>query len=267
MTISTPVKRILLVDDEADFLKISHEVLDDFFGKQVEIFQAKDGQEGLEKLIEQKIDLLITDLKMPRVDGDSLIEMTHRLVETKRPKHVIVLSSQLPENPSHPALTYLSKPLDKKILQATVSTILSLKMDSSKVIDSLTESIVDLLSQKGFSAYPDRINSALLQEASFPRYLSAFTTASLNETFFSISLSFEQDCPEGIPTNTDKKNFVAELLNQTLADSGFCFSPSTIVVGHDHLLEHEFEGMLISRTFSCYPSFFHLGVVLKEQHA
>ncbi|HDQ73978.1 MAG TPA: response regulator [Chloroflexi bacterium] len=66
-------KHILIVDDEvslAFFLRENLIVLNN----QYEVDMAHSGKEALEKLIWQPFDLLITDLRMPDVDGLTLIE-------------------------------------------------------------------------------------------------------------------------------------------------------------------------------------------------
>lgn len=68
--------RILYVEDEEDVLKFTSMVLEDYTG---ELYIAKNGEEALEILAHQKIDLLITDILMPRVSGIELIkEMRQR---------------------------------------------------------------------------------------------------------------------------------------------------------------------------------------------
>ncbi len=78
--------RVLLVDDE----KIERQGLKYLFDKHgfnFEIHEAKHGEIALEKLKEQDFDLVITDLKMPVMDGLHLIENMHEL--EKIPKTVI----------------------------------------------------------------------------------------------------------------------------------------------------------------------------------
>lgn len=68
--------RILYVEDEEDVLKFTSMVLEDYTG---ELYIAKNGEEALEILAHQKIDLLITDILMPKMSGIELIkEMRQR---------------------------------------------------------------------------------------------------------------------------------------------------------------------------------------------
>ncbi|MEI8347040.1 MAG: ATP-binding protein, partial [Pseudomonadota bacterium] len=64
--------RVLIIDDEEEILLILQNMLSSM-GLEVEV--AHDGQEGWEKLNKKSYDYVITDLRMPRMGGDQLLEM------------------------------------------------------------------------------------------------------------------------------------------------------------------------------------------------
>ena len=68
--------RILVVDDERIERNGIKMLLKRFFSKemQMEIFEAANGKAALEFLEKQPIDILITDVKMPFMDGIELIQ-------------------------------------------------------------------------------------------------------------------------------------------------------------------------------------------------
>jgi len=74
------MKRILVVDDEknvTDFLKMElEESADD-----VEVIAKNSGYEALNELMKGKIDLLLTDIAMPDMDGYELFERARELNE------------------------------------------------------------------------------------------------------------------------------------------------------------------------------------------
>ena len=61
--------KILVVDDEPANLRLLRYVLDH---KGYETAQAKDGLEALELLAQSRFDLVISDVRMPRMDGVAL---------------------------------------------------------------------------------------------------------------------------------------------------------------------------------------------------
>lgn len=64
--------RILLVDDEPFMQKIIAKVLSDIGFEQIKT--ANDGQQALEVLAEEHIDLLLTDIQMPHMNGLALMK-------------------------------------------------------------------------------------------------------------------------------------------------------------------------------------------------
>jgi len=63
---------LLIVDDEGIFRKGIQVMIAEMHGDWAVIAEAKDGIEALEKIEQQQPDLIITDIKMPRMDGIQL---------------------------------------------------------------------------------------------------------------------------------------------------------------------------------------------------
>jgi len=111
---------ILLIDDEEDVRcslssfvkKLGHEV-----------YCAKDGKEGWKKFHEEYIDLIITDIRMPVMDG---LELLRRIKKIQRsPVVVIVITGHGDmENAikalKYGAYDYLQKPIDVRELAITI---------------------------------------------------------------------------------------------------------------------------------------------------
>jgi DNA-binding NtrC family response regulator len=64
-------KSILVVDDEQDIRRTLQRILE---RKKYKVSTADDGQAALEIIQKQPIDLILTDLKMPRMDGVQLLK-------------------------------------------------------------------------------------------------------------------------------------------------------------------------------------------------
>ncbi len=74
----TVLKRVLVVDDEASVLFILHGALAGIDDYQIEVERATDGNEALAKALEARFDLLITDIRLPGIDGVELTEQVKR---------------------------------------------------------------------------------------------------------------------------------------------------------------------------------------------
>lgn len=105
---------VLIVDDSAAIRKILHRVLlqaDVPLGKVVE---AGDGQEALQKLQEQKISLILSDINMPNMDGLQFLSALKAREDLKGVPVVMVTtegsSSKVMEAVALGAAGYVKKP-------------------------------------------------------------------------------------------------------------------------------------------------------------
>ncbi|MDZ4723406.1 MAG: response regulator [candidate division Zixibacteria bacterium] len=122
---SSAVKQsILIVDDEEIIRDFLSEVLEDY-----EVSVASDGDEAIEKLNARKFDLVITDLRMPRVPGEEVVKAARE----KNPNaKVIVISGYsslytVSQSVNNGAFGFLSKPFSIKELMKTVTSALEAK--------------------------------------------------------------------------------------------------------------------------------------------
>jgi DNA-binding response OmpR family regulator len=76
--------KILLVEDEVDLREIMAEELASY-----QVIQASDGQEALDLLAQGRIDLIVSDINMPRLDGLTMLE---RLRDQGHTVPVIIVS-------------------------------------------------------------------------------------------------------------------------------------------------------------------------------
>lgn len=77
------MKKILLVDDNPDYLRLLKEA---FSASGYDVQTAEDGMEGCKALSSPDIDLIISDIRMPRLDGiklHSFARKTHRYKAVK----------------------------------------------------------------------------------------------------------------------------------------------------------------------------------------
>jgi len=118
-------KKILIVDDSAtirNLVKLALK-LDGY-----EITSAIDGQDALEKLGKINVDMLITDLNMPNMDGRELIRNVREIPEFAN-LPIIVLSSlssskDISITMEIGADSYVTKPFDNLKLRAEIAKFL-----------------------------------------------------------------------------------------------------------------------------------------------
>ena len=116
------MKKIVIVDDENNFLLSLKDGLSGFSEK-FSILSANNGQEALALLAEEEVHLLITDIKMPVMDG---FELLAQMGKDYSDIPVIVLtafgSSEIEDRlDSMGAFQYIEKPIDFDVLTEKVS--------------------------------------------------------------------------------------------------------------------------------------------------
>lgn len=118
---------ILVVDDSPTVIKFLAFSLK---SKGYQVVSACDGMDALEKMsnLSQNVDLIITDLNMPNLDGYGLIEAV-RQNQQHRETPIIILSSEQDEQDRRKGLavgasSYLVKPFKSNLLLTEVSKYL-----------------------------------------------------------------------------------------------------------------------------------------------
>lgn len=118
-------KTVLVAEDSASIRKFITMALKIMGFK---VIATEDGMEALEKLPNQKIDLLVTDLNMPNIDGYKLITSV-RSNPDYADLPIIILSSLSKDEDVQQGLaaganSYLIKPFNTKRIQYEVSKYL-----------------------------------------------------------------------------------------------------------------------------------------------
>jgi CheY-like chemotaxis protein len=82
-----------------------------------DVTTARDGEEGLGYLLTQRFDILLTDLRMPRMDGFELLNHCNTLPESHRPGRVIAISGEYEASALHgQPIQFLPKPFNLEAL-------------------------------------------------------------------------------------------------------------------------------------------------------
>jgi DNA-binding NtrC family response regulator len=119
---ATDKQAILIVDDEEIIRDFLSEVLEDY-----DITVACDGDEAIEKLKKRRYDLVITDLRMPKVSGEEVVRVAKELSPDTK---VIVISGYsslytVSQSVNHGACAFLSKPFSINELLQSVNGALA----------------------------------------------------------------------------------------------------------------------------------------------
>lgn len=126
--------RILVVDDEKDVCDIFKKTLTH---EGYDVFTALDGESGIEIVKEKNPDIVLLDLKMPKMGG---IEVLQRIKEIDKNTVVIIITGYGSMDSARMAMRlgafdYITKPIDLNYVKAVVKD--GLKMTLQAIADEM----------------------------------------------------------------------------------------------------------------------------------
>jgi DNA-binding NtrC family response regulator len=159
--------KILVVDDEKAIRRSIKEILE--FEKHT-INEAEDGQMALDMALKNNYDIILSDIKMPKLDG---IELLQKLIDNKVASAIIMMSGHgtietAVDAVKNGAYDYLAKPIDLNRLLVSVRNALE-KGDlvtETKVLKKKITKIVDMIGEsKAIQAIKDIIEKVAPTDA------------------------------------------------------------------------------------------------------
>jgi len=116
--------QLLYIEDNDELLSLKYTIFDEIFSK---VFLAKSGYDGLQIYKNEKIDLIITDINMPHMNG---IQMLEKIKNINADQKVIVYSAYseyeyLSSLNQMEIDAYLRKPLETKKMFETIYDVLN----------------------------------------------------------------------------------------------------------------------------------------------
>jgi DNA-binding response OmpR family regulator len=118
-------KKILLVDDSSTVLLMEKMILSKH---DYELVLARDGQEGVEKAVAERPDLILLDVVMPRMDGFEVCRKLRELDETRGIPVIMVTTRgelvSVESGYSSGCTDYVTKPINGLELLAKVRSCL-----------------------------------------------------------------------------------------------------------------------------------------------
>ncbi len=158
---------ILIIDDEKAIRKTLSEILS-FEGYKID--EAADGEEGLKKFREKTYDLVLCDIKMPKLDG---IEFLQKAGESNPDVPVIMISGHgnietAVEAVKKGAYDYISKPPDLNRLLITIRNAMEkgILVTETKVLKRKVSRVQDMIGQsEGIRRIKDTIEKVAPTDA------------------------------------------------------------------------------------------------------
>jgi two-component system chemotaxis response regulator CheY len=118
----------LIIEDSPTMRQLIRFALNRIPGAQV--VEASDGVDGLKKLSTNEIDLILTDINMPIMDGLKLVNLVRSNESYKKIPIVIITTEGAKEDKDRAmalgADAYISKPIQSTALLSTVMELLNL---------------------------------------------------------------------------------------------------------------------------------------------
>ncbi len=137
---------ILIVDDEKNIRAGIHKILSESIRYPVRFLEAKNGLEALEIARESSPDLVITDIRMPKMDGVALMK---EISGGNRKPVIVVLSGfddfTYAQNAiRYGAVSYILKPVDRNELIATVTKAMArIEADRKRTVEAVVRKTIE----------------------------------------------------------------------------------------------------------------------------
>jgi chemotaxis protein CheX len=295
-------KHILIVDDEDEIREIIKEHLEDEFKDRLLIQEAQNGHDALTKVRRQRFDLVITDVKMPKIDGLTLVHSTINLDPAFKPRRFLVISGHgtpAPFSDKIGRVSFMPKPISWPTFLTTVKTALEAETTAPKpvpekertnkhidvaFITPFIDSTLYVLSvAAGIHAEKE---SVFIQNAEHENLgdISAIVGINSQKYIGSMALSFDQDCFLHVVSNMlgepyqeindENANACGEICNQIfghakhrLNQNGHTIQMAipTVIVGSQHKIKHSARGPCVVISFKTSMGRFRVEAVTEAR--
>jgi DNA-binding response OmpR family regulator len=160
---------LLLVDDNALMIKFLHEELSEKYT----LFDATNGKEALQVLKEETVQLIVSDVMMPEIDGFELCQIIKSNIEFSHIPIILLTAKNTLQSKVKGlelgADAYIEKPFSPEHLQAQISSLLS---NRNKIKDYFANSplvhIKSMAYSKADEVFLEMLNEAIDKNLNHP---------------------------------------------------------------------------------------------------
>ncbi|GHT62905.1 sensor histidine kinase [Bacteroidia bacterium] len=125
--------RILLVEDNVELLELTSEMLSEYFT----VLKAPNGRKALDRLLHEPVDLIVSDVMMPEMDGFELCRTVKSDINLSHIPVVLLTAKTTTdakiEGMEQGADAYIEKPFSMKYLKNQIENLLKLRLAFQKM--------------------------------------------------------------------------------------------------------------------------------------
>ena len=285
----TPKKTVLIVDDAALFPALKETVLS--IAPEALVIQANDGNEALKKVMNQRFDLVITDLKLPKMDGKTLVQSFQTVPAQYKPTAVIVFSGEMSSENLRAelgAVTFVSKLAPPAEFVEVVRKMLGLAQSTASkpakvdvaFINPFIEGVLNVLSTTA-NVQAKKENLFVRGNDQISGDVSAVIAMNSQSFLGSMAICFEKSCFLYIVSSmlgeayqevtAENQDAAGEICNQVfgyakkkLNEIGHTIKPAipSVIVGDRHAIKHMVTGVCIAVRFSTEKGSFTIEAIV-----
>ncbi|MDR0506946.1 MAG: response regulator [Dysgonamonadaceae bacterium] len=220
---------ILLVEDNMELLKF----LSDLFAPKYRVFLAKNGQEALDIARKYPIDLVISDVMMPEMDGNTLCFNLKNDISTSHIPVILLTAKNdaddILKGYKSGAEAYVQKPFDPQILELQVNNIIQMKQSQrEKIADTLGSDVDSVALSKYDKEFISKINELIDKNIENDRFsISDITqTLGVSRSLLHVKMKSLLNISTGDYIRKKRLNKACELLSE-----GYNVSETTYQTG------------------------------------
>jgi YesN/AraC family two-component response regulator len=162
---------VLVVEDNARLRRFLRHLLE----PEYHVLEAKNGREGLLRARRSMPSLIVSDVRMPEVDGLTMVERLRRSPRTRHiPMMVLTVRSRVEdrrEGLERGAVAYLTKPFDVEVLIAQIRSLISNRQQlRARFHEDWTAETSETSEREGPSSFEDRVRSTVRRHLANPDF-------------------------------------------------------------------------------------------------